>query len=64
VKKMCLSIYDLVCDRCRQKHDEIFGKLNAKGDCTLEEEEKAREKWFNILCKECREDMRNEGFIP
>lgn len=61
---MCVSMYDLVCDKCRAKHDEIFGRLTAKGDYTLEEETAARERWFRSLCEDCKKQMREEGFLP
>lgn len=56
-------MYDLVCDKCRAKHDEIFKPLIDKGDYTIEEETEARNKWFESLCSECRADLKEEGYI-
>lgn len=59
---MCTGAYDLVCDECRAKQDEIFGKLREKGDYTIDEETKAREEWFRSLCPECLQMLKEEGF--
>ncbi|HDH44104.1 MAG TPA: hypothetical protein ENG66_01680 [Thermococcus sp.] len=56
---MCLSLYDLLCDKCRKKCDEIFKKEPE----TIEEEAELREKLFRQLCKRCRRQLIEEGFI-
>ena len=53
----CLSEYDLVCDRCRRKFDDIF----AKPMRTVEEEREALTAWLKTLCKDCRSMLKNEG---
>ncbi len=57
---MCVSEYDLVCDDCRRKHDQIFS-IEAKD---LEDEEKKFQEWIENLCTDCRKLLEKEGFIP
>jgi type VI protein secretion system component VasA len=59
VVAMCVSEYDLVCDRCRQRFDEIFS-VEAK---SVEEEREQYQRWLNSLCDGCRTMLREEGFI-
>jgi predicted Fe-S protein YdhL (DUF1289 family) len=56
---MCLSEYDLVCERCRRKFDRIFSvKIES-----AEQERKLLAKWLKSLCKGCRRILIEEGFI-
>jgi len=57
---MCVSEYDLVCDDCRRKHDEIFN-VEAKD---LQDEEKKFQEWIKSLCPACRKLLEEEGFVP
>ena len=56
---MCLSAYDLVCDKCREKFDKIFSvKIES-----AEQERKLLTKWLKSLCKNCRKLVVEEGYI-
>ena len=57
---MCLSAYDLVCDECRRKQEEIYGDKLPE---TTEESNELWEKWLKSLCSECKNMMTEEGFI-
>jgi hypothetical protein len=56
---MCLSEYDLVCERCRRRFDRIFS-------VKVETAQQGRElltKWLRSLCKNCRQLLKEEGFV-
>jgi hypothetical protein len=56
---MCGTLYDLVCERCRARFDEIFS-------VPYETEEQERElfaKWLGSLCKDCKQLLVEEGFL-
>ncbi len=61
---MCLSMYDLVCDRCREECDKLFTPevINSK-DYDKKKEKELREEWFKRLCPQCKFILKEEGFI-
>ena len=59
VEKLCLSEYELVCDKCRKKCEEIFSKEPKDA----EEEKRMYRKWIESLCEDCKRILRDEGFI-
>jgi hypothetical protein len=56
---MCLSEYDLVCERCRRKFDRIF---SVKVE-NAQQERELLTKWLRSLCKDCRQLLKDEGFV-